>query len=102
MYILDDMWFGNVGQSDRFIRKGSQFAKLSKQSNEYLEEFRQELSAEGKQAYENYYNAQMELADISEKDTFIRGIRLGARLMLDILGENRSQLPQPWEEETAG
>ena len=102
MYILDDMWNGNVSQTDRFVRKGSRYSKLAKLNNDYVEEIQKELSDEGKKVFDNFFDTQMELTDISEKDTFIRGVRLGARLMLDILGEYRSQLPQPWEEETAG
>ena len=102
MYFLEEMWLGNINPCDRVIRKGSRYAEVVSLSHEHLEKFRSELSAEGKKAYEEYFTAQMELADISERDSFIRGIRIGARFILDVVGEYHSQLPQPHEEHTAG
>ena len=102
MYFLDEMWLGNINPCDRIFRKDSRYAQVVSLSNKHLEKFRSELTAEGKKAYDDYYNAQLELADISERDSFIRGIRIGARFILDIVGEYHSQLPQPNEERTAG
>ena len=102
MYILDDLWLGNINPCDRVFRNDSRYAQLIRISNEHLDKFRSELTAEGKKAYDDYYLAQMELAHISEHDSFIRGIRTGARFILDIVGEYHSQLPQPNEERTAG
>ena len=34
------------------------------------------------------------LSSISEEDTFIRGFRIGAQFILDVVGDYKSQLPQ--------
>lgn len=93
MYILEDIWAGNFSPIDRVIRMGSPYQKLSHEAYGWLETFREELSPEGKKAFDKYYDAHMAMWEISEKDAFIRGVRLGAGFILDIIGEYHSDLP---------
>ena len=94
MYLLEEMWRGNITPSERAVQEGSPYQKISHEATEWMEMFRKELSAEGKKALDEYYRKQMELAGISEQDAFIRGVRIGTRFILDVLGEYNSQLPQ--------
>ena len=93
MYILEDLWNGDITPSERVIRTGSQYAQLQKQLVAAEEDFRKELSPEGKAAYDTFCRKQAELSEISECDCFIRGVRIGARLLLDIVGDYPSQMP---------
>ena len=93
MFMIEDIWCGRFTPSERMIRKGSRYQEVSKQGVEHLEDFRKELSAEGKKAFDDYYNTQMELWGISEQDAFTQGLRFGVRLMLDVVGEYHSDLP---------
>ena len=93
MYILEDLWNGNVAPSERFIRSGSPYAELQKQMVAAEDAFRKELSPEGKQAYEEFCRKQAGMAEIAECDSFIRGVRFGARFLLDVIGEYDSQMP---------
>ena len=97
MFMIDDLWHGRFTPSERGIRSGSHYRKVSKQSVEHLEVFHKELSPEGKKAFDDYYNAQMELWGISEQDAFTQGIRFGVRLMLDVVGDYHSDLPMMGE-----
>ena len=94
MYALEDLWEGKIAPSDRGFQKGSKYEALTEQAHGFMESFRKELSAEGKRAWENYEDLQAELAEISEQDTFIRGFRLGARVILDVIGEYASPMIQ--------
>ena len=98
MYILEDLWNGNVAPADRVIRTGSEYAQLQKQLVAAEEDFRKELSTEGKKAYDTFCRKQAELSEISECDCFIRGVRVGARLLLDIVGDYPSQTPTRMEQ----
>ena len=98
MYILEDLWNGNVAPADRVIRTGSQYAQLQKQLVAAEEDFRKELSPEGKAAYDTFCRKQAELSEISECDCFIRGVRTGARLLLDIVADYPSQTPTRMEQ----
>ena len=93
MFMIDDIWFGRFTPSERMIRKGSRYQKLNKQAEAYYDVFHKELSPEGRQAFEDYYNTLMELTNISEQDAFTHGVRFGIRLMLDAVGEYHSDLP---------
>jgi hypothetical protein len=98
MYILEDLWNGNITPSERVIRTGSQYAQLQKQLVAAEEDFRKELSPEGKAAYDTFCRKQAELSEISECDCFIRGVRIGARLLLDIVADYPSQTPTRMEQ----
>ena len=93
MFVLEDLWYGRITPSEREVRKDSRYDKVSHQGTEYLQMFHQELSPEGKEAFEAYYSSQMELWEISEQDAYFQGIRFGIRLMLDVIGDYRSDLP---------
>ena len=98
MYILEDLWNGDITPSERVIRTGSQYAQLQKQLVAAEEDFRKELSPEGKTAYDTFCRKQAELSEISECDCFIRGVRVGARLLLDIVADYPSQTPTRMEQ----
>ena len=98
MYILEDLWNGDITPSERVIRTGSQYAQLQKQLVAAEEDFRKELSPEGKTAYDTFCRKQAELSEISECDCFIRGVRIGARLLLDIVADYPSQTPTRMEQ----
>ena len=98
MYILEELWNGNITPSERVIRTGSQYAQLQKQLVAAEEDFRKELSPEGKAAYDTFCRKQAELSEISECDCFIRGVRVGARLLFHIVADYPSQTPTRMEQ----
>lgn len=100
MYVLEELWSGSIHPSERCFRERSQYATLMHECSELETVFYNELSADGKKAYKAHYENQMKLFCISEQDTYIRGVRLGAQFILDVLGEYHSPLPQVEEEET--
>ena len=93
MSILEDLWYGNLSPNERTIQKNSEYARLSKESLQCEEQFIKDLSAEGRQAYEDHTTKQMTLSSIAECDSFVSGFRLGARMMLEIFQTQNSQLP---------
>ena len=97
MFIIEKIWRGSFTPNERYVRKGSQYQKVSQQGETYLEVFLKELTPEGRNAFDSYYNTQLELLDISEQDAFTQGIRFGVRLMLDVVGDYRSDLPMAGE-----
>lgn len=94
MYVLEKLWKGEVRPDERSFRKDSRYAELMHKSSKLEDAFCEELSTAGKKIYNEHYEAQMQMLDISEQDAFVQGILLGARFMLDVIGEYHSQLPQ--------
>ena len=101
MYVLKDLWEGNIPPADRGYRKGSPYARLVHQANESEDEFYNHLSDAGKKAYQVYCDQQAHVEDVKDCDTFIRGFRLGARMILDVVGEYDSPMVQINELNTA-
>lgn len=94
MYALNELWNGSITPSERGYREDSQYAELTRQSSEISALFYRELSPSGQKAYEQYYSLQMQLSDISERDSFIRGFRLGTQLLLDAIGHYDAPMVQ--------
>ena len=94
MYVLEELWRGEITPSERGYRKDSPYAELVKQANKTAYIFYQELSEVGKKAYDAHSTQESQLADISECDSFIRGFRLGARMILDVVGDYDSPMLQ--------
>lgn len=93
MYVLEDLWRGKEINGEKLFRHGSRYQEVFHQTVELADQFSKELSNDGMQAFEDYQTATVELRDIAEQDCFIRGVRFGVRLMMDVLGEYHSQLP---------
>lgn len=94
MLILEQLWQGQIAPFEREIGEGSEFQKLSQKTTELQNLFYKELSPDGKKTFNEYYDIEQELTTISEQDAFIKGVRIGARIILDIMGEYDSPLPQ--------
>ena len=94
MYLLRDLWYGNVTPGERFGRRGSEYMKLTKEATEMMDRLIAELSPEGAKLLEELLDKQIVLHSITEEDIFIRGVRIGAQFILDVVGDYKSQLPQ--------
>ena len=94
MYLLENLWMGNVTLREEIVQDGSLYQEISLKSIEYLEKFRKELSPEGKKALEEDYNAQMQLGDISDREAFAHGVCFGAKFILDVIGNDIPRQPR--------
>ena len=94
MFVLKDLWNGNVSPSERAVRQGSKYHELSKLLLAYAEQFEKELTPDGKKAFRAYEETQNELQEISDFDAFYKGVCFGVRFMLDVIGNHQTDLPQ--------
>lgn len=97
MYILNDLWHGNISPCEKFICSDSEYMKLFTKYVKDAEQIRKALSPEKQEKYDEIEELRLKLTDISEQDSFIVGFRLGARLILDIVGEYKRQFSSPTE-----
>ena len=94
MFILEELWQGNITPNVRQMQNGGAYQKAMCKITELSDAFSKELSEDGKRAIKEYEDLQMELFDISDTDAFIRGVRIGVKLMLDVFLPYDSPLPQ--------
>ena len=102
MYLLEDLWRGKITTMERAIREGSPYESINRESILYMRRVLNELSAEGEEAFDRFCELELKLSEISEQDAFIRGVRIGARFILDVMGAYDTQLPQVQDRITAG
>ena len=98
MFVLDMLWRDGLTPNEKYTRKGSKYSKVLLGLCEEEEKIMAELSEEGKSHFVAYREAQSELSSIAETEVFIEAVRLGARLILDIVGDYRGSFWRPGEE----
>ena len=74
-------WFALVGE----------YQKTSTQRNAEMKRLLELLSPEAKEQLEVVETLRYDMNMLSEEDVFICGFRLGARIMLDVMGSNQGQ-----------
>ena len=85
MKILEELWYGNVAPSERSMDKGSPMWELVRLIVRNEEELAPLLSEKAKEVLEKLMDNQAELHCIRECEVFVRGFRLGAKIMLEVL-----------------
>ena len=90
MFVLEDLWMGNVDPCARNFKRNSEYHNLLKELCDIGEQITEELNPEAKKMFLHYGDVQRRLIAIGEKDAFIDGFRLGGRLFLDVIGEYHS------------
>lgn len=88
MKILEELWYGNVAPCERSVEKGSRMWRLGRLIQQNEEELAPLLSEKAKEVLEKLRDNQSEMNDVNECEVFVCGFRLGARIMLEILGGN--------------
>ena len=86
MYILEDLYTGNVRPGERSFRQNSQYSRALAQAVESGDALIKSLTEEQKKLFEAYMDAQREVNILTDCETFIYSFKLGAKLMLDVLG----------------
>lgn len=93
MFILQDLWDGNVYPAERRVRRGGDYERLLNQLLQLDRELHQGLDERDCRKLENYEQLKNELQSMQEEGSFIAGFRMGVQLLLDALGEYDSPLP---------
>ena len=86
MHILEDLYTGNVRPGERSFRQNSQYSRALAQAVESGDALIKSLTEEQKKLFEAYMDAQREVNILTDCETFIYSFKLGAKLMLDVLG----------------
>lgn len=99
MTILEELWGGKIRPCFRSMEYGGEYARLYRKARASRDRFLSLLTEEARAAYDAFSQADAELTEISDRDIFIKGFRLGVQLFLAAIGEYRSPLPQDDGEE---
>ena len=97
MFVLQELWRGNITPSERFVRSGSEYKKIAGELADELDRLMEMISPEVRKQLENIGNLRADMTVLANEDYFIYGFRLGARLILDIVGDYQGQFYSPGE-----
>lgn len=97
MFVLQELWRGNITPSERFVRSGSEYKKIAGKLSDEMDRLMDAISPEARKQLENIGNLRADMTVLANEDYFIYGFRLGARLILDIVGDYQGQFYSPGE-----
>ena len=87
MSLLEDLWFDNLEVQDVEIKKGSEQEKSLAASVKCEETLRATLTEKQKEQFALCGERRNELLMVFEKEAFIRGFKLGARMAVEVLSD---------------
>ena len=85
MDILEDLYYGNLFPQEKCARLDDDVKELLKLLNRNEEKLISTLSDEQKETFEKYKDCNREISEICEREIFLNGFRLGARIIIDIV-----------------
>jgi len=91
MYVLEKLWRGEISPMERPLRRGSEYHQKIVEICGKMDALLEALPPAAKAQVEELDDLKTDLSLLAEKDSFLYGFRMGARTMLDILGEYEGQ-----------
>ena len=85
--ILEELWFGNVCPDVMMGKMSEEEKELVKYITAHHEKLNSILNDEQKKVFEKYVDCQEKYSFHSDKEIFIYGFCLGARIMLEVMRE---------------
>ena len=85
MQVLEELYLEGIHPSERMVKRNGQYDKALADTIKAGDELTASLTAEQKDLFENYMDAQREVNVLTDCETFIYGFKLGAKIMMDVL-----------------
>ena len=93
MDILEDLYYGNLLPQEKCAKFDDEMKELigllnrneEKLTATLTESQKATLSAEQKETFEKYKDCNREISEICERNAFLNGFRLGARIIIEVV-----------------
>ena len=85
MNIIEELWYGNISPCERDFKKGSKYSELLGYIVRHEEELKKRLNDEEIEILEKYTECTNEMYGIAEREAFVRGFVLGARIIIEVM-----------------
>ena len=85
MNIIEELWYGNISPCERDFKKGSTYSELLGYIVRHEEDLQKRLNDEEKEILEKFTECMGEMNGISEREAFVRGFVLGARIIIEVM-----------------
>ena len=85
MNTLEDLYYGNLFPQEKCARLDDEVKELLKLLNRNEEKLTVTLTESQKEIFEKYKDCNREISEICEREIFLNGFRLGARIIIDVV-----------------
>ena len=85
MEILEDLQYGNLLPQEKCAKFDDEMKELIGLLNRNEEKLTATLSDEQKETFEKYKDCNREISEICERNAFLNGFRLGARIIIEVV-----------------
>ena len=85
MNTLEDLYYGNLFPQEKCAKLNYEVKELLKLLNRNEEKLISTLSDEQKETFEKYKDCNREISEICERDDFISGFQLGAKIIIEVI-----------------
>lgn len=85
MNILEELYYGNIVPNEKCAKFDDEVKELLKLLNRNEEKLTATLTELQKENFEKYKDCNREISEICEREIFLNGFRLGARIIIDVV-----------------
>lgn len=85
MDIFEDLFYGNLFPHEKCAKLDDEMKELLGLFNRNEEKLIATLSDEQKETFEKYKDCNQEISEICERNAFLNGFRLGARIIIEVV-----------------
>ena len=89
MSVLEDLWYGNISPCERDIKRSSDYADALERIVQHEKDLNARLNDEEKEILEKFVDCSNELCSISEREMFVQGFMLGAKLIIEVMSSEK-------------
>ena len=87
MNIIEEIYYGNVVPNETNAKLSAELKELLKLLNRNEDNLIKSFSEEQKITFEKYKDCYREISEISERESFMSGFQLGARIIIEVVNE---------------
>lgn len=85
MDTLEDLYYGNLFPHEKCAKLDDEMKELLGLLNRNEEKLIATLSDKQKETFEKYKDCNQEISEICERNAFLNGFRLGARIIIEVI-----------------
>lgn len=85
MDTLEELYYGNLFPHEKCAKLGDEMKELLGLLNRNEEKLIATLSDKQKETFEKYKDCNQEISEICERNAFLNGFRLGARIIIEVI-----------------
>ena len=92
MKVIEDLFYGNISPCEKTLTRGSEYSRLLQLAVKNEEKLHSILSPQQREQLEKLKDCIIDMNNISEKEAFVDGFRLGMQLMAESVYDKSGEI----------